>query len=369
MNLLKHFKKLDWFLIISSILLVSLGFLSLYSSSLTDRDFSNFHKQIIFAFLGILLMFLLSFFDYRIIKNSPYLILILYFISCLTLFGLFFFAPSIRGIKGWYKIGAISINPIEYAKITLIFILARYFSSRHIEMYRLKHILVSGLYFLIPTSLILFQPDFGSVLILICLWLGILLISGIKLKHFLILVICGVIVFALSWSFIFADYQKQRITSFIQPQLEPLGMGWSQNQSKIAIGSGGIFGQGIGQGSQTQYGFLPEPQTDFIFASLAEEMGLVGVTILLILYLVLLFRIFKIAIISQNNFARLFAAGGAILLIVQIFINIGMNLGLLPIIGIPLPFISYGGNNLIINFLILGILENIYSQRSKSQEL
>lgn len=369
MNFLKHFKKLDWFLIISSILLVLLGLVSLYSSSLGRDNFVNFNKQVIYFSIGIFLIFLLSFFDYRIIKNSPYLILIFYFISCLALAGLFFFTEEIRGIRSWYRIGDISINPIEYTKIALIFVLARYFSSRHIEMYRLKHILVSGLYFFIPSFLVLFQPDLGSVLILICLWLGILLISGIKLKHFLILVLCGIIIFAFSWSFVFRDYQKARIISFIEPQLEPLGMGWSQNQSKIAIGSGGIFGQGISQGSQTQYGFLPEPQTDFIFASIAEEMGLIGVTVLLFLYLVLLFRIFKIAIISQNNFSRLFAAGSAILLVSQIFINIGMNLGLLPIIGTPLPFISYGGNNLIINFIILGILENIYCQRSKSQEL
>ena len=234
-------------------------------------------------------------------------------------------------------------------------------------MYGLRHILISSVYFLIPSALIFFQPDLGSILILLCLWVGVLVISGIKLKHFLILIFCGILIFTLSWSFLLKDYQKSRILSFIQPQLEPLGVGWSQNQSKIAIGSGGLFGQGIGHGSQTQYGFLSEPQTDFIFASIAEEMGLMGVVTILILFLIVLFRIFKIAIISSSNFQRLFASGVGIILMAQIFINIGMNLGLLPIIGISLPFISYGGNNLVLTFLALGILQNIYSQRKEME--
>jgi rod shape determining protein RodA len=163
----------------------------------------------------------------------------------------------------------------------------------------------------------------------------------------------------MGWSFLLKDYQKTRIMSFISPQVEPLGINWNQNQAKIAIGSGKIFGQGIGSGSQTQYGFLPEAQTDFIFSSIAEETGLFGVSILLLLFLVLIWRIFKIALSSQSNFSRLFSTGIATLLISQIFINIGMNLGLLPIIGIPLPLVSYGGNGLITILMSIGILGNI----------
>ncbi|MCK4453846.1 rod shape-determining protein RodA [Candidatus Parcubacteria bacterium] len=358
-----HLRKLDWILIISVILLVFIGLLSLYSSSLGRDSFLNFQKQIIFFAVGLFLMFFFAFFDYRIIKNSPYLILIFYSFCCLALLGLFFFAPEIRGSRGWYRLGGISLDPIEFTKIALIVLLAKYFSMRHIEMYRLKHILVSSVYVLIPASLIFFQPDMGSIFILISLWLGVLIISGIKLKHFLILVFCGILISILSWSFLLETYQQARILSFLEPQLEPLGVGWSQNQSRIAIGSGGIFGQGIGKGSQTQYGFLPEPQTDFIFASIAEEMGLIGVGVLLILFLILLSRIFKIALMGPSNFSRLFASGVTIVLVSQIFINIGMCLGLLPIIGISLPLVSYGGNNLVLTLLALGILQNIYSQR------
>lgn len=361
-QIINHLKKLDWILIASVFLLVGIGLLSLYSSSLREGNFFNFHKQIIFFGLGIFLMFSFSFFDYRIIKNSSYSMLLAYFLVCLALLGLFFFAPEIRGSRGWYKLGPLSIDPIEFMKIILAVLLAKYFSMRHIEMYSLKHILISGCYLALPASLIFFQPDLGSILILISLWIGILIVSGIKLKHFLILILCGLLVFALSWSFLLKDYQKDRIITFLQPQLEPLGIGWNQNQSKIAIGNGGFLGQGIGKGSQTQLGFLPEPQTDFIFAAIAEEMGFIGIFCLFFLFLVLVWRIFKIALFSQTNFARIFASGVGIILISQIFINAGMNLGLLPIVGISLPFISYGGNNLVLTFLALGILQNIHSQ-------
>lgn len=359
--MLHHIKKLDWVLITATVLLVGIGFLSLYSSSLGRGDFLNFKKQIIFFGVGFSLMIGLSFLDWRSLREDPYLILILYFLSLAALVGLFFFAPEIRGVKSWYKVGPISIDPIEFTKIVLIILLAKYFSGRHIEMYRIRHILLSGFYVLIPALLIFFQPELGSILILIALWVGILLISGIKIRHFLILCFCGLLVLILGWSAFLKDYQKERVINFIMPQIEPLGGAWSQNQAKIAIGAGGIFGQGLGQGSQTQYGFLPEPQTDFIFAAIAEEFGLLGVGILFFLFSLLIWRIIKITLSATSNFPRLFGTGLAIILISQIFINVGMNLGILPIIGIPLPLVSYGGSSLIMTFVGLGILESIKS--------
>jgi len=359
-NFTVPFKKLDWILIISSVCLVLLGLLSIYSSSLGRGDFLNFKKQLIFFGLGIFLMFLISFFDWRTLREDPYLILFLYFVCLLLLAGLFFLAKEIRGVKSWYKIGPLSLDLTEFTKIILILLMAKYFSMRHIEMYRGVHVLISGLYFFLPCLLIFLQPNLGSVLVLISLWLGILVISGIKLRHFLILSLLGILIFAFSWSTIFKEYQKERILSFIQPQLsDPLKIGWSQRQAEIAIGSGGIFGQGIGRGSQTQYGFLSEPQTDFIFSAIAEEMGLIGVSLLFLLLLISVWRIMKIAINSRNNFSRLFASGMAILFVSQIFINIGMNVGILPIIGIPLPLVSYGGSGLIADFIGLGILQSI----------
>lgn len=360
MKVLGHFRQFDWTLIASSLLLAMAGLISLYSSSFGRGDFTNFQKQLIFLGIGLFFMFLFSFFDFRIIRNDPYLIFILYFFSCLALLGLLFFAPEIRGIKGWYKIGSISFDPIEVTKIILIILLAKYFSMRHIEMYRIRHVLFSGLYVLVPSILIFLQPDLGSVLILLAVWLIILIISGIKTRHLIVLFLCGLMVFSLSWLFLLKDYQKERISSFVLPQeTDALGSGWSKIQSEIAIGSGGIFGQGFLQGSQTQYGFLTEPQTDFIFAAIAEEFGLLGVSIILVLYSILIWRIIKIAINSQSNFFRIFVSGLAALLALQVFVNIGMNLGILPIVGIFLPLVSYGGSGLIMMFVAFGILQNI----------
>jgi rod shape determining protein RodA len=358
MKIFFHFKKLDWLIIISAVLLVGIGLLSIYSSSFGRGDFLNLKKQAIFFGIGFFLMFLFSFFDWRALRDNHYLILTFYFISCLSLIGLFFFAPEIRGVKSWYKFDEISIHPVEFLKIILIVLLAKHFSLRHIEMYRIKHIFQSGLYVLIPAFLIFLQPDMGQVIILVLLWLGILIISGIKIRHFVFLILFFLLILLLSWGTVLKDYQKDRIMSFLIPY-DPLGVSWSQNQSKIAIGSGGFLGQGIKKGGQTQYGFLPEPQTDFIFAALAEETGLMGVSVTLILFLLLIWRLMKVAFSSQTNFPRLFSAGLSILLISQIFINIGMNLGMIPVIGIPLPFISYGGSGLIAIFIGLGILQNL----------
>jgi len=356
---INHLKKLDRILIISFLLLTGAGLLSIYSYCLGRGDFLIFKKQIIFFIIGIVLMVAVSFFDWREFRENPYFILALYFLCILSLLGLFFFASEIRGVRSWYKIGPVSFNPVEFTKVVLIILLAKYFSMRHVEMYRLKHILLSGFYILLPVILIFLQPDLGSVIILIILWIGVLIISGIKLRHFLILVFCGLLILVLSWSFLLRNYQKERIMSFFAPQVEPLGIGWNQAQAKIAIGSGGIFGQGIGKGSQTRYGFLPEPHTDFIFAAIAEETGLMGISVMLLLFIILIWRVMKIAIISQSNFPRLFASGLAIILFSQIFIHIGMNLGILPVIGIPLPLVSYGGSGLIATCIGLGILQSI----------
>ncbi|MDP3996045.1 MAG: FtsW/RodA/SpoVE family cell cycle protein [bacterium] len=356
--MLRSLKQLDWILITAAVLLVLIGLLSIYSSSVGREDFSSFKKQIIFFALGIFLMIFFCFFEWRTFRESSCLILVLYSFCVLSLVGLFFFAPEIRGVQRWYKVGPLSIDPVEFTKIVLIILLAKYFSMRHIEVYRVRHILLSGFYVSLPAAITFFQPDFGSIIVLGALWIGVLIVSGIKLHHFLILLLIFLLMFSLSWVFLMQDYQKERVISFVVPA-DPLGAGWSQNQAKIAIGSGGILGQGLLNGSQTQYGFLPEPQTDFIFAAIAEEMGLVGVFILLLLFLILLWRIISIAISSQSNFPRLFSIGLAIVLITQIFINIGMNLGILPIVGLSLPLVSYGGSGLIVFLMALGIIQNI----------
>lgn len=356
--MLTHIKKLDWIMIGSAIFISIIGLISLFSSSSLE-GYINFKKQIVFLVLGLVLMFLLSFFDWKVFRTSPYLILAIYSICIIALIGLLLFAPAIRGVRGWYRIGGISIDPIEATKLILIILISKYFSMRHIEMYNFKHVIVSAIYFGVPCLLIFLQPDLGSVFVLLFLWIGMLLVSGIKWRHFLVIIIGGALLCTAGWSFFLQDYQKERIINYMEPQLEPLGVGWNRNQALITVGSGGLIGKGIGEGSQTKYGFLPEPGTDFIFSSIIEEMGLIGASILMSLFFVLIYRILKIAKQAKTNFARLFSSGFVILLVSQIFIHVGMNLGLLPIIGISLPFVSYGGSNLIFSYIGLGIIQSL----------
>ena len=349
-------KKIEWFLVSPAVFLTFLGILSIYSSSISRNEFGNFGKQIIFFAISIFLLIFFSFFDLRFLRTNSYLVLTLYFLSVSVLFGLLLFGSEIRGVKGWYRVGTFSFDPVPLSAVVLIIVLAKYFSTRHIELQRFAPILFSGLYAFWPILLIFLQPDLGSALSLIAVWLGAVLFSGIKLRHFLILSLIFMMIFALGWNFWFEGYQKQRILSFLNPQIDQKGISWSVNQSKIAIGAGGIFGKGIGKGSQTQYGFLPEPQTDFIFSAIGEETGFLGVSLLFLALFLLFWRIIKIAFSALNNFTRLVAAGLAFLILSQSFINIGMCLGLFPVVGIPLPFVSYGGSQLLAFYFGLGIL-------------
>lgn len=343
----------------AAILLALFGLLSLYSSSLGRDDFSNVWKQAIFFAVGFLLMLAVSILDWRLLKNDPYTILFFYAVGVVLLAGIFVLAPEIRGVKTWYRIGGISIDPVEYMKIILIVLMAKFFSMRHIEMYRISHIVLSGLYVGIPAGLVLLQPNLGSASILLFLWIILLLVSGVRTRHFFVLLLIGVVIAAAGWSLVLKDYQKNRILAFVEPELDPLGIGWSQLQSKIAIGNGGLLGRGIGQGTQTQYGFLSEPQTDFIFAAIAEEFGTAGLLVLFSLFIVLVWRILRIGLQAESNFPRIFATGFAALLIVEFSINIGMNIGFLPIVGLPLPFVSYGGSAMVMGFIGLGLLQSI----------
>ena len=351
-----HLKKLDWILTAIVLLLNGVGLLALKSAG---EDLVNFKKQILFIVLGLFLMFVFSFFDYRIFKNHSSILIILYFISLVFLGGLFFFGQRIRGTMSWFRFGFISFQPIELAKIAIILVLAKYFSFRHIEMYRIRHIITSGIYVGLPILLVLFQPDLGSTIILAGIWLGMMLLAGIKMRHLAILALITVFLLAGSWFWFFKDYQKQRILTFLNPKIDPYGQGYNIVQSLITVGSGEFFGRGWGQGPQSQLKFLPERQTDFIFAVIAEEGGLITVIFLLTLFALLFWRLLKVALSSANNFSRLFAVGLALMLFLQMAINIGMNMALLPITGLTLPLISYGGSSLLAVFLGLGILQSI----------
>ncbi|MBI1975630.1 MAG: rod shape-determining protein RodA, partial [Candidatus Vogelbacteria bacterium] len=339
--------------------LVCFGMLSLYSASIARNDSSLLIRQGIFFGVSVVAMMILSCINWRVFRRDSFIILFLYGVALLLLIGIFVFAPEIRGVKTWYRVGGVSIDPIESMKIILLILLAKFFSLRHREMYRFSHILLSGMYAIVPAILIFFQPNFGSASILVLLWLIILFVAGIPMRYVAILACIGLILSSSAWVFLLKEYQKNRIISFMHPQLDPLGIGWSQLQSKIAIGNGGLWGAGIGSGIQTQYGFLSEPQTDFIFSAIGEEFGYIGLVILFLLFGILLWRVLLVAMQAEHNFVRFFAVGFASLILVEVTINVGMNIGLMPIVGLPLPFVSYGGSSLFMLFVGLGILQSI----------
>ena len=354
-------KKIDWVLLVAVLLLVLVGLLSIYSVS-QQEGARFFKRQLIYVVLGIALMMIFTMLDYRIFRDHSYILIFLYFFGVLLLLAVLFIGKEVRGASSWLSIGGIGFEPVEFVKLVIILMLAKYFSLRHIEVHRIKYLVVSALYVIIPLILLLLQPELGYVLILALIWLAIVLVAGIRIKHLIILGIIAVLLFSLGWSYALKDYQKQRVLSFLDPHADPLGSGYNIIQSIIAIGSGKIFGRGLGQGTQSQLNFLPEPHTDFIFASIAEEWGFVGSALVLLLFGIMLFRIIRNSLGSTNNFARLFCVGVAVMFVLQAVINIGMNMGLFPIVGIPLPLISYGGSNLIMNFVALGIVQSIVTR-------
>ncbi len=355
MKVLKKIFKIDLPLILSVATISTIGLISIYSSTGPEA----FKRQLFFILFGFLIFFILSSFDWRLLKENSFFVLFIYLGSIALLIALLLFGPEIRNVQRWFRVGPVMIAPAELAKLALIIVLAKYFSMRHVELYKVRHIVLSGVYAFIPTFLVFRQPDMGTAVIFIILWAGILVISGIKLKHFFALGMIGIASAGFIWSFLMQDYQKDRVIGFLSPELDPQGIGWGGIHARVAIGNGGIFGQGLMRGSQTQYGYLPEPHTDFIFAAIAEEMGFIIVVLLLLAMAVMVWRMLKIIFNTDSNFPRLFVSGFLIVVMFQSFVNIGMNLGLLPIMGTPLPLVSYGGSSILFTFTGLGILESM----------
>jgi len=276
---------------------------------------------------------------------------------------LFIIGHISNGAKSWFSLGFLSFQPSDPMKLVVILLLAKYFSRRHVEIDNVKHIFVSALYALIPFLLVFLQPDFGSAIIILSIWFGMVLISGISWKNLLAVFGIGIAAFAFLWVFVFAPYQKARIVNFIDPLSNIKTSGYSVYQSTIAVGSGEVFGKGVGFGTQSRLKFLPEYQTDFIFAAFVEEWGFAGAVILFILVGLIIWRILHIALLGASNFEMLYGAGLSILIMSHFLINVGMNIGLMPVTGITLPFMSYGGSHLLTEFMGLGILMGMNKYR------
>jgi rod shape determining protein RodA len=351
----KVLKRIDWLLVFFIVPVVFFGLLTMKSFVPNENTDNFFEKQIIWIGVSLIVFFVFSFIDFRFLKRTN-VIIFLYILFCGILLALPILGSISHGVKSWFNFGSFSFQPVDLMKLVLVIILAKYFSRRHVEIRNVKHIFISGLYALIPLILVLLQPDFGSAMIIFLIWLGMVLVSGISKTHLFLVFISGVVAVAILWIFAFAPYQKARILNFINPLTDIHGSGYNSFQSTIAVGSGQFFGKGLGFGTQSRLKFLPENQTDFIFAAFAEEWGFMGSVLLLLLFGLIIWRILYCASLGATNFEILFGMGLAIYLMSHILINIGMNLGLLPVTGIPLPFMSYGGSHLVTEFAGLGIL-------------
>lgn len=345
----------DWLLVLFILPIVAAGLVTMKSFVPVESvgDFSG--KQIIWVGICFVVFLVFSFIDFGFLKRTNVLVFIFLAVSFILLL-LFILGSVSNGAQSWFDFGFFSFQPADMMKLVLVLILAKYFSRRHVEIRDTKHIFISFFYAVIPLILVLLQPDFGSAIILFSIWLGMVLVSGISKTHLALVFSAGTIIFILLWLFVFAPYQKARITTFLNPLADIHGSGYNAFQSTIAVGSGQVFGKGLGFGTQSRLKFLPQPQSDFIFAAFAEEWGFIGSLVVLILYALVIWRILYIASLGATNFEILFGMGIAIFFMSHILINVGMNLGLMPVTGIPLPFMSYGGSHLLAEFMGLGIL-------------
>jgi rod shape determining protein RodA len=313
-----------------------------------------FLKQLSFTFIGFLIFFFLSKIDFRILKSIGYLI---YFLSIIFLILVLIFGKTFRGVKGWLSLGIFSFQVVEFAKLALIIVLALFW-QKTVRPLPFKKVILSFLFVLGPIILLAKQPDFGSALILFFIWLGMFLIVDRDLKHLLIVFLFIILSLILSYFFVLKPYQRERLLVYLNPNYDPLGRGYQIKQAITSIGSGGFWGQGLTFGLEILK-YLPASQTDFIFSALAFELGFLGCFLVFILYFFLFRSLIKIIKETYDNFGALLLVGISVNLLTHFVFNIGMNLGLLPIIGIPLPFLSYGGSSLIINFILLGLAESV----------
>lgn len=362
---MNKFLQFDWVLLGAVFFLNGIGLLALYSISPNAQSGGYALRQLIFFGCGIVGMSLFASFDYRHVQkySTP-----LYFGMLFILSGVLLWGKTVHGTEGWINLGIARFQPVETAKPILILFLASFISKKKTELGELVRLMVSFVLSFFLIILVLKQPDLGSALVLTGIWAGMILISGMRFKHFAIMVLIGLCVVGVGWSFL-APYQKDRIMTVIEPQIDPKGSGYNVIQAGVAVGSGGMLGKGIGHGSQSQLNFLPEKHTDFIFSVIAEELGLTGSFLVIFLYGVIFYRLRRIAALSQDNFGFLLTFGVMLMIFIQVIVNIGMNIGLLPVTGIPLPFLSYGGSSLLSTFISIGLIMSIFLKKRNTTVL
>ncbi|WP_196590872.1 rod shape-determining protein RodA [Pectinatus frisingensis] len=359
------FRRIDVPLIIAIIILILIGIVIIGSATHINTPSSERYwyvqRQSIFALVGAVLVFLMMKFDYRMLQPLGNK---LYIFNALLLLAVDIAGHSALGAQRWIQLGPISFQPSEFSKLIMIISLAVLLENRVGKLNTFKELLPVALYMVIPFALVVTQPDLGTALVFLAIFFGMIFAAGVNMKIIGVIFGAGLSCLPIIWHFL-KEYQKMRIMVFINPNIDPLGSGYHIIQSKIAIGSGLLYGKGLFHGTQSQLNFLPENHTDFIFAVIGEETGFIGAAIVLLIFLFILWRGIKIAREASDNLGMLLAVGINSMLAFHVLVNVGMTIGIMPVTGIPLPFISYGVSSLITNVLAAGLLLNIYNNRQQ----
>lgn len=345
----------DWTLLLPAVTLSLIGMLTM---STFGQGASLAPRQMLWLAISLCVYAGLSMFDLRFLRRTS-VVMSLYAVALIMLVLVLLVTRAVMGAHAWFSLGPISFQPADLAKLSIIILLAKYLSRRYVAIGDFRHIIISGAYTFGFALLILIEPDMGNTIIFFVMWLGMMLVSGISKKHLAFLGIVALIAASVLWFGGLKPYQRARIVSFVNPASDIHGAGYNAYQAKIAVGSGEILGKGIGYGTQSKLRFLPEYQTDFIFAAYAEEWGFVGVLLLLSLYGLLLVRLAQIARASATNFDAFFTLGVLLLFAAHTAIHVGINVGLLPVTGTTIPFMSSGGSHLVLEFAALGIVTSL----------
>ncbi|MDD3905313.1 MAG: rod shape-determining protein RodA [Candidatus Omnitrophica bacterium] len=360
MNRHKDFDKL---LIIMAFVIFAIGVAAIYSATkaknLPVAD-SFFFRQISWMGIAVTLLALIVSISYQRFVDMAY---VLYGANLALLVLVLVLGHARMGAQRWFSVGGFAFQPSEFIKLTLILALSNYVAAKKGRMSELRNLLIPTILLAVPFVLVLLQPDLGTALLLIPVFFAIMVVGGAQLKYLGAMILVGLAGLPFFWHFL-RDYQRQRLMVFVNPNIDPLGAGYTIIQSKIAVGSGGLFGKGWLNGTQNQLNFIPERHTDFIFSVIGEEWGFLGAAALLLMYFFIVKRAFNIADLTSDIYGKAIASGVGVMIGLQVVINISMTIGLMPVVGIPLPMISYGGSSLITTVVAIGLLLNVGLRRS-----
>lgn len=361
-RLWKYLERLDWTLLAAAFTLAAVGLVAIYGIGVSQEpaDLFLFHKQFVTFTIGVITIAILIFLDYRHLRSYG---LMLYILGLALLTGVLFFGVRINATQGWFRLGALSFQPVEIAKVTLAVYLAAFFVRRGRGQLSWTTFGISFAATAVYAGLVLLQPDFGSAMVIFLIWGIMALFAGLPRHAWIILPLIFITSAGLVWNVALKDYQRDRIESFLDPERDPRGAGYNAIQARIAIGSGGWFGKGIGEGSQARLRFLPAAATDFIFAVVGEELGFAGIIFVFFLIGLILVRLVRLGYESEDDFAALMLIGVGAVFLVHVMVNAGMNLGLMPITGIPMPFLSAAASYMLVVFVCVGLAESVAVRR------